>query len=250
MEVADDILNESNLADWRGLLHKQAREYPDTWADRAFSTLAKYRYEITPLCEEIFAVGEQAGWGSFGKVGVCLLEAMRHDRWDLAPWILKAPVEHDISSDEIDYLTIQGLDRGFWTHLDLLRPQAMLDERNVGRVGHDIFKHNENSYYAPLNEAMITQLIKLPKHETTGAILGKDFALTQRVPDCYTDLDAPGALPSLVLLVNAGWLDLGVAKSTLEPRETKALEAITRIEKAALECTSSNTLAAPTLRRM
>ena len=235
METFDTILNESNLVDWRGLLHKQAQDYPDTWADRAFSTLAKYRYEITPLCEEIFAVGEQAGWGSLGKVGVCLLEAMRYDRWDLVPWILKAPVEHDISNDEIDYLVIRGLDRGLWPHLDLLRPEAMLNERNVGKVGHDLFKHNENTYYAPLKEDVIERLIKLPKHETTAAIMAGHFVFTQRDPDCFTDLDAPGALPSLALLVNAGWLDLDKAKANLEPRDAKTLEVIARIEQAALE---------------
>lgn len=234
MTSTQDILIAGNLAAWADHLGQLKDLHPDTWADKAFGELARYPNCPLPFCPAVLELADRGGWGSSKEPWNSLVDAASHGQWDLVPMILQAPVDVGRDSDEIDYLAVRDLDRGLWTHIDLLRPNAFLSERNLGKLGHDLFKHNEDTYFSPLKENVIAQLVKLPKHEKAGQILATDFVLTQRVPDCFTDLDAPGALPSLVLLVNAGWLDLEVARQVAEPREAATLERIARVEHGVL----------------
>jgi hypothetical protein len=250
MDELQTLLNQQNQAPWAAHLREQVKQNPQGWADDAFCAVARltqYPQTFEAVSKTIFEVAQEAGWSELSS---CLMVAMTHAAWDLVPIILSVPVEHDLSSDEIDYLVVRDLQRGLWSYPDLLRPQIMLEQRNIKKLGLDIFKHSEDTYYAPLNEEVIAKLVKLPKHHYTGVILGRDFAYAQRLPDCPTDLDAPGALPSLVMMVQSGWLDLDTAKHLLEPREQKTREMIARIENEVLANTSRPASGSPGIRRM
>lgn len=250
MNALREALNQYDQAPWAAHLQAQAQKNPERWADDAFCDVArliKYPQTFDRVCETIFQVANTVGWGSFPT---CLLIAMRQGDWDLVPWILKAPVKHDFSSSEIDYLVTRDLSRGVWPHVDLLRPDVMLDERNVNKLGHDLFKHNENTYYSPLKEDVICKLVQLPKHEHTDLILGFNFTYAQRLVDCDTDMEAPGVLECLAILAKSGWLDLNAAREVLDKRDNSARRAIALVENAMLDNVSRPAIDTSGIRRM
>jgi hypothetical protein len=234
MLSTQDMFGNGGVEDWKRHLNNLHSQRPNDWADLAFFQLAQHYGNIDLFCREIETFGERAGWGSDDVPWGSLIELMRRDKWEVIPLILKLSPNLDLENTEIDHLAVDALEKGFWSHLDLLRPNAFLNKTTGGKVAHGIFKHNEQSYHAPLDEHNIKQLVQLPKHDETAQILGRQFAYTQRDPECFTDLDMPGTLSCLVIMVNAGWLDLGAAKGILEPRETPILERIARIENAVM----------------
>lgn len=247
----------TRLEDWKNGLETLRRTRPDTWVSTAFLSLGK-RFQTEgheAFCGAIFEVGVQRGWGDQNvDISETLIEVMSFDAWHLVPWILRLPQRAAGKSEEgeahftlkesygeISYLALRGLDRGVWTHLDLLCPTIFQGDeglKNVRRVGHDIFKHNEFTYYSPLRPEVIERLAGLPHHPDAGAILGKSFAVQQRDADCFTDINLPGVFDALVIMAKSGWLDTAAARREVRPSDAQTLDKIARIEAATLSQTA------------
>jgi hypothetical protein len=233
MRSPQDIFEKGDIHAWREHINDLHALQAAEWADRSFFRLVQYHGKIEPFVDETKALAGQVGWGGADAPWASFTEAMRRDKWSLIPLMLEVAPRLDLADKEIDYLAVKALDKGLWPQLDLLRASMFMDTMNVQKMGHDIFKHNRGSYYSPLNENTIRQLVQLPKHEQTSEILGHQFAYTQR-DDGFTDLEKPGVLSSLVIMVDAGWLDLDAARSILQPNEGKILARIPSVESAVL----------------
>lgn len=226
------ILKASDADAWRAHLLQEAASAPHRWTVDAFKAICRFSTDAAPMGEIVADVASEKGWGGDapGFMG-CLTDACGYEALPLIPWILKAPVAFELPDTEISFMALRALDRGIWSYLDLLDPQIMMDEFNIKRMGHDIFKHNEYTYYTPLSADVIDKLIQLPKHPNTGAILGEKFAIQQRDPDCFTDIDLPGTFDQLLKMTRAGWLDLDAAKSAITPKETRTMNIISQLER-------------------
>lgn len=226
------ILKASDADAWRKHLLQEATSAPTRWTVDAFKAICRFSTDAGTMGEIVADVASEKGWGGdqAGFMG-CLIDACGYEALALIPWILKAPVAFELPDEEISFMAVRALDRGVWPYLDLLAPEVMMDEFNVKRMGHDIFKHNEYTYYTPLSADVIDKLIQLPKHPNAGKILGEKFAIQQRDPDCLTDTDLPGVFDQLLKMARSGWLDLDAAKSAIGPHETRTIKILSKLER-------------------